>query len=459
MIDVFLNLPDQCAMYHVTLLFLVILLIESVIRLKGLRWVISSIIYLTIGMWYFIDPPYRMEAYLLHRHNLPLVYTQVLIFLVAFRFMMGNVRGGTPTTIIRAFDPRELDRGAIIRALLCFWVALFLIGMYRADFRFLETLFPLGNRWTSAQMWARGRFGGATDFLVSVGSYCYMLCCASFGVIAVATRKPWTRVQMVFLIAATWPMFALGGARSTFLTVAMPSILAVLTIKKWNRSQQIAFVSLCFVGINFLMLIVIAFRNDGMAGMFSKNSANVIADTKHLGLNMPEELVYINYYLNTGDLKVEWGGEYFAQAVNFVPRGLWPGKPFPAEDFAALRVGYLNGHVAATISHGVIGQGVHNFGRWIGPLAPAAFMAILVHLMCELTKTGLPFLRSFLVLFLMALIPNLGRDLTLFTLWPAIFAYVGVRIYESVSEEFPESSAGRTANRNSQLQLPRRKAA
>ena len=202
MLDIILNIPEQCAMYHIALFALLVLLVECVVRLQGLRWAIAAIIYLTIGMWYFIDPPYRMEDYVKHRHNLPLVYAQVLIFLLTFRFVLGQLPGGTPTNVLRAFDPRELDRGAIIRALLCVWAILFVIGMYRANFRFVDVLFPLGNRWTSAQMWARGRFGGATDFLVSVGNYCYVMSCAGFGVIAIATRQPSTRLKMAALISA-----------------------------------------------------------------------------------------------------------------------------------------------------------------------------------------------------------------------------------------------------------------
>ena len=210
--------------------------------------------------------------------------------------------------------------------------------------------------------------------------------------------------------------------------------------------------------------MVIAFRNDGMSNIFSHDAGNVIAETKHLGLNMPEELVYINYYHRTGQLETAWGGEYFAEAVNFIPRGIWPGKPFPGGDFSALRVGYYQGQVAATISHGVVGQGVHNFGKWLGPTAPAVFFGLLINYMCSLPKRGLPFLRSFLVLFLMALIPNLGRDLTLLTLWPAIFAYVGVRVYEMTargSRSRSRKRLTRDAVRRSQFRtpMPDRKAA
>jgi hypothetical protein len=61
--------------------------------------------------------------------------------------------------------------------------------------------------------------------------------------------------------------------------------------------------------------------------------------------------------------------------VNPIPRGLWPGKPLIGIDYAIAR-GQLYGDqkegeagVGATISTGMIGQGVVNFGPFFGVLA------------------------------------------------------------------------------------------
>ncbi|MFN8710815.1 MAG: O-antigen polymerase, partial [Planctomyces sp.] len=408
MLDLLLNIPQQPVMYHVALLILLILFAESAARLRQLRWVVSGIIYLTVGLWYFIDPVYRLDDYQKYSSDdLNTVFLQVSIFLFSFRLLVGQVALATRSRVLTAFGQGQLNNKTLLRAVMLSWLLLFAIGMYRADFRFFETLFPLENRWQQVQMWGRGRFGGATDFLVSIGSYCYLMVCAMFGLLAVATEKTSTRMQMLALIAITWPMFALSGTRNQFLIVAMPAVLAVLLLKNWSRIQKILFVIGCFLLINTIFLIVITHRDRGILYAIERGSfENAIEDAKHLGLNMPEEMLYINRYQEQGLLTPEWGYEYFAHAVNFIPRPIWPGKPFPGERFAALRVGYHRGQVAATISNGLIGQGVQNFGKWLGPMAPAILMGLLVSLICRLPRSGDPFLRSCLVIFLMALIPN-----------------------------------------------------
>ena len=435
MLDMLWNIPSQPVMFQIVLLILLLLIAESAFRLKQLRWGIAGIVYITIGLWYFIDPIYRPEVYeWLSDSEWTTVYIQVLIFLVAFRLTVEVLVPRTASRVLRTFNPRELDSGSFVTTVLLLWSILFLIGMYRADFRFLDALFPMGARWQGAQMWSRARLGGFADFLSSLGMYGYLMTCAVFGLIALGTRRPSLRFGMLGMMCLTWPMFALSGSRSLLLTVAVPSILGALILKRWSRLQQGLFLAVCFLTINTIMLVSITYRSKGVNQFFlEEDYSAALEDAEHNGLNMPEELAYINSYQLEGRLEPELGYEYFSQAVNFVPRFIWPGKPFPGEKFAALRVGYHNGTVAATVSNGLVGQGVQNFGRWIGPAVPAILLAILTAWMCRLTKRGIPFLRSSVVIFLMSLIPNLGRDITLLNLWPAIFACAGVFVYEKMN--------------------------
>lgn len=433
MIEALLNIPSQSAMYLMALAMLLLLLTECCFRFKELRWGIAGIVYLTVGLWYFIDPIYRVEDYQPYADEMGTVFVQVLIFLLMFRIGVEVLAARTPSRVLRAFDPRLVDKDSLIQVVLLLWMVLFMIGMYRADFRFIDALFPTGARWSGAQMWNRGRLGGAIDFLVSIGFYSYLMTCACFGLVSVGTKRTSLRLGMMFMMCLTWPMFALSGSRSMFLAVAMPTVLAILILKRWSRGQQLLFVVLSLAVINVLMLISIASRGQGVANFFASDTyGETLAETKHAGLNMPEELVYINRYQDQDLLTPEWGWEYFAQAVNFVPRFMWPGKPFPGEKFAALRIGYYQGQVAATISNGLIGQGVQNFGKWIGPIAPAILLSLLTSLLCRLPNKGNAFLRTCVVIFLIGLIPNLGRDLSLMTLWPAIFAMAGVAFYENI---------------------------
>ncbi len=425
---------SQVAAFQVALAVTLLLLAECLVRIKELRAGICALVLATIGLWYFVDPVYRPAAYADFTHDqMQTVYLQVLIFLVAFRLLIWLVAPPVPVRALRAFDPRELSRGRVVGSILLVWVILFAIGMTRANFDFLGTLLPLQSRaaWGRSEMWARPRFGGSFSFLISAAGYSYLLCCASFGVISVATRSSRQRWLMFGLMLLTWPMFMLSGTRSNFLAVVMPLILSVLFLRRWSRGQQLLFLGGCLIAINFAMLVTIASREKGFDRFFSQDDAlESLGEQEHEGLNMPEELVYINAYQESGLLEPEWGYEYFSQAVNFIPRAVWPGKPFPGEKFSALRVGYLNGEVAATISNGLVGQGVQNFGRWLGPVAPAVLLSLLARWLCRFPLRGNRFLRAALTIFTLALIPNLGRDITLFTLWPVIFGALGIYFYE-----------------------------
>lgn len=455
MFDMILGIFNQCMMYQVALVTLVILILDSVSRMKQLRYAYSAIVFLTIGLWYFVDPVYRGEDYAKYNSELSRVYLQVLTFLISFRVLVSAFPRKTLSSSMRNFDPKRLDRSGFVQTLLTVWFILFVVGMYRADFRIFDALYPLGGRWSGAQMWSRGRFGGSTDFLVSLASYSYLMCCTAFGLVAVGTKKGGVRLLMIFLICLTWPMFALGGSRSLFLTVIVPTILAVLIQKDWSRGKQVAFLGACFFLINLIMLITIQYRNEGVSKFFQEESfTTAIEKTEHAGLNMPEELVFINRYHEQGLLKPQMGYEYFAQAINFVPRAIWPSKPFPGREFAILRIGFLRGSVAATISNGIVGQGVQNFGMLAGPLAPAFILSLMIAWICNLPLKGDPFLRACLVIFFMALIPNLGRDLTLMTLWPAIIATFGVMFIEKKSGSSPRRQPARAGAGRQTMERP-----
>ena len=191
------------------------------------------------------------------------------------------------------------------------------------------------------------------------------------------------------------------------------------------------------------MLIVIQYRNFGIDQLFSTEDAFKSAvEAKHLGLNMTEELVFLNRYQANLSLPVEWGYNYFTNAVNFIPRALWENKPNPGHRFAELRVGFHRGELAATISNGVIGQGVANFGKWLGPIAPAVLLLFLCSWICNFIKRRRTFLRACVVLVCLSTIPNLGRDITLLTLWPLIFGTIAVITFERQWK--PDSHAARS---------------
>ena len=154
---------------------------------------------------------------------------------------------------------------------------------------------------------------------------------------------------------------------------------------------------------------------------------------------MFSELGHINN-LFSGDLyQPTWGGRYYAEVVNFIPRGLWKNKPLVGIDYAIARGfgtenisndnKFAGGGVTTSIATGMIGQGVVNFGRFFGPMAAALLMSFWVAILARLDLKGDP-ARLLLCGLGMILTFNMGRDITLFVLYPFVFGYMLLLAYE-----------------------------
>lgn len=413
---------------------LVTLVIEAAFRASQLKWVFAGLIYATTTLWYVIDPIYTPTIYSKFTiDELDFSFAQVCVFLVGFRLLVERIPPATPTRILREIDVRQIDSGPIVPIVLIAWALLFTIGITLTNFRMLEVLFPINSRAGSVVMFGRGRFGGATGFLMSSADYSYLAVCASFGLILISTRRTSTKILMLCLMTLTWPMFFMAGARNKALAIVVPTIMGTLLIKKWTRLQQVLFLGISGLALNTVMLIAIQFRNIGFDKLIEDNqSISRIYEGRHFGLNMTEELLHITHYQRTRQLDIEWGMNYIGNILNVVPRAIWPNKPFVGRELALLRSGTYRDDITTTISYGFIGQGVSNFGPWLGPLAPALFFSCYCRWLCRLPLKGNRSLRIFLIIFCLALLPNLGRDICLFVLWPVIFAYAGVTGYEMV---------------------------
>jgi hypothetical protein len=190
----------------------------------------------------------------------------------------------------------------------------------------------------------------------------------------------------------------------------------------------------CFILINGWMAFIIQNRSDAsIATAFRTQGFNLKKESEvhHEGLNMFEELCWINTFIEKGTYEPNWGARYFAELVNPIPRVNWHGKPLIGIDYAIARGqgqrgsggggGANQGNVYATISTGLIGQGVVNFGRILGPAAAALLMSFWVAI---LARRDLNILRlGYLPLYALGLILtfNLGRDITFITLYPFVF--------------------------------------
>jgi hypothetical protein len=250
-----------------------------------------------------------------------------------------------------------------------------------------------------------------------------------FGLLLPLTRQPGMRMLLIICILLSWPYAFLQGSRNITLAVVTPALAAYLLIGKRPPLIKFVFAIGAFFLLDLSMKAIIQFRNEG----FGATNLGEVEQARHLGLNMASELVWITGFIQDGIMEPSYGWGYVKELLNIVPRALWAEKPLLGLEYAVAR-GFGGGQqdvgVFATLSTGVVGQGVLNFGTWLGPVAAALLMAAWVGILARLRDQG-GVARTALFLVGLGLTFNLGRDITLLVLFPFVFGYIGVRILEA----------------------------
>jgi hypothetical protein len=306
------------------------------------------------------------------------------------------------------------------------WLFLLLIALAILKDQIIYYIFPfLGYQ---ASPWAHGQIGGGFDCLSVLAIYLQLLSATIFGVVlAMATNRRIQALALVFCLAS-WPYFIFSRTRNQMLALIIPAILCWVFLRlRGGMWKKLAVLGACFLVINVWMKFVIANRSHmSITAAFQQKGLNLSEQKKvhNEGLNMYEELCWISTFIEDGRYRVNWGQRYFAELVNPIPRGLWKGKPLIGLDYALARGHHItgaNGMVDTTISTGMIGQGVVNFGRILGPAAAAVLMSLWVVWLARMDLQIRGFGRLPLYSLGMILTFNLGRDITLITIYPLLF--------------------------------------
>ena len=403
----------------------------------------AAVLYLTIGAWYFADLFISPENYdELPEELLNLSYLQIAAFLLIFRLLLPPLTAKLTTNAAKPLVfSKSPAAGTLFAGTLVLWLALLGYGVCRMKGDLIASLFPLDAR-AGVLMWQRsaGADAGPTGFLVSAASYLYLLVCASFGVWFFFLRPTIARCLAAAAMAVSWPYFLLSGTRSVFLAVCVPFFITYLLFARHQRWLKFTCLAAAFLILNAAFLVVISYRNVGFRGFFEGDEIKQMTETdsRHEGLNMIQELCLANEFTQMHG--PAYGERYLQDVLNVVPRAIWPSKPLLGIDYAAWR-GFEGGDsdigVTATISSGLIGGGVLNFGTVLGPLASALLMSIWAGLLARLWLQKDSLLRCFLFIAGLGLTFNLGRDITLLVLWPVIFGYLVTRLIELITYRRP----------------------
>jgi hypothetical protein len=406
----------------------------------------------TVGLWYFGDAlynDYQRYALEIGPQYLEAAWWQVALFILFFLILTPAIHRMMNRKVLAdrsefwelmkrgGIDNPEFQRRLDIatRLITGVWLVLMAIALIRTNFDFLGLFAPYVSG--KANPWGRGRVGGGFDALISLANYLQIMLAAAFGIVAAVAKNRRTRVLALVITAVSLPWFLLDRTRNTMLAVALPGILAWVFIRlKSGMMLKIAILVAAFLVTEVWMKFVIQTRSGGdISRAFMQLGVGGVVQrvedsgAKHEGLNMFEELAWVNSFIDKGTYVVNNGARYFAELVNPIPRVLWPNKPMIGIDYAIARgqlyadAGDAQGGVGATISTGMIGQGVVNFGPFFGVLAAALLMAIWVAILARQDLMGVKMGRMLLFFIGCVLTFNLGRDITLITLYPFLFGY------------------------------------
>ena len=461
-------MPDEIVIYPVSFYIAgailgVGMLYGWKLRQKGIG-LPMMVVLATVGAWYFIDVLYNDYAQYQLQLGVDILdsaWCQVMLFIFSFCIFAPFMHRWINTKILheKSHILRLSLKGGIesptfqakITAanhiLITAWFVIMLFALLKTNFDFLGMFAPFVQG--KAQPWARGRIGGGFDAVLSFATYLHVMLVAGVGVIIALSKNLRTRLAagVIFLLSAPW--FFLDRTRNTMLAIALPGLLAWVFLRvKGGLFFRLGILFVFFILVDGWMRFVIqtrtgadialAFQQVGFGGVTERVSTQ---KAKHEGLNMFEELGWINYFIFNKQYEPNWGSRYFAELVNPIPRVLWPGKPLIGIDYAIARgqkwegAGAKEGGVGATISTGMIGQGVVNFGPFFGILAAAFLMATWAAILARQDLKGEKTGRLLLYMVGMVLTFNLGRDITLITLYPFLFGFIMLVVFSRARGE------------------------
>jgi hypothetical protein len=433
----FQSRASQEVTFYLAAVVLIALTAESCIKLlNGDSFGITVGVYVTVFAWYFVDPFLNPEQYdYLPSSWLGQSYGQVALFLIGFRvFTPIAIRWILRRRSSGVFDI-PLTPEQTLRGVAALWLLLFVIGIVRMGGDVLGAVFPLDGR-AGPTMWGRsGVESSASGFLISFGGYVFNAVTAFLGVLVFFQRTTAWRLLAGAMFAITLPYFFLAGARSHFLAAVMPFMLTYLFYGRHRLILKLAILAIAFLCLNEGFKFVKVFRLGGFREVLtSRNPYELLGeDVRQTDLNMIQELCFVNAYLETGGTSPAYGGRYLNELLNFIPRSIWPSKPLIGIDYAKWR-GFESDDdetgVNTTISSGMIGGGVLNFGRIFGPVAAGILMALWMGLLIRWWEQRRSLLRLVLFMLGAGLTFNLGRDISMLVLWPVIFGYGFVRLAE-----------------------------
>ncbi len=207
----------------------------------------------------------------------------------------------------------------------------------------------------------RGRYGGGREALLELQMFIKGV--APFAVLLLVHRSSTPLQRLVCVATIAWPILrAYGsGTRHTLFLALVPILAAVYWKSSPARQRQLlvlATIPLALIAFKFSAAMA-ASRNSGEFSWAAAERAD------YVGHEMFRELLFISSKVPE-EAPYQRGYGYYVQAVNPIPRALWPGKPVLESGILLAQLygstDEKSGDVFMTRSPGILGEMYLNFG-------------------------------------------------------------------------------------------------
>lgn len=352
---------------------------------RDVRQLVSArnVFLLTIMAWFLLEAsllPKELLTFSAGAYVFGLMCVGVCItaFLGAYHGVTGGVFDSTFRRLADIDNPRVLWTVFILACVIGF--APLLYATQGNPLIILQDALNPGRRWSG--LFSRARYGGLRDAFMELQMF--LRAAIPLGAaILVQPRQSGVRrmVAAAFLLFMFLQAFN-SGTRSKVIEVFLPVAAAIYwrLPAGWKRVALLwGLPSLAVLGLLWSAATVLG-RNEG------KRKWEEAAEADYVGFEMFRELLYIADAVPER-MPFRYGRTYFVQAVNPIPRAVWPSKPI---DDAGLELAKLKGMVVhgdayLTVSPGLIGE-----MYWNGGLIGIALISILLGYLAKSWDRGRP---------------------------------------------------------------------
>lgn len=405
----------------------------------------AAAVLFTVFIWYVGDALYNDYLNTHMKMFPPLVLStawwQVVVFLLVFicsnpflhKFINKRYLKSVSHAYIyykKGIKNEQFQRGlkVLFRAGMIVWIILLFGAIFRFKADFVFYLFPYLGRHPGP--WVTTGLGGGIDTFLALANYLQLMVGALFGVVAALSTNTRIRRLAIIGVLLIWPYYIFDRTRKFILVVVVPGLCAWAYLRlRGGVLKKSAVLIIFFLAVNSWFGFIISNRTSTtVTKAFFESGFDFSTSSReeHQGLNMYEELAWITMLTSSDIFTPEWGGNYFANLVNPIPRFFWPSKPTIGLDYAIAR-GLSDASnptgVCATLSNGLIGQGIVNFGLYLGPAFAAFLMSLWAVWLARIDLQGNKI--GYLPLYTLGLVLTftMGRDITFLELYPFVFGY------------------------------------